>query len=113
MDEKKRKRLQKAGWTSGSAADFLGLTTQESAIVQLKIMLARLARETRLKKKLTQAQLGKELGTNQARVAKIEAADQSVSLDQMFKTVVHLGLSLEMLFKPSVLKMNSNPVLIR
>ncbi len=31
MNEAKHKRLEKAGWKSGSAADFLGLSPEETA----------------------------------------------------------------------------------
>ena len=40
MDEKKRKRLESAGWKLGNASDFLGLTKIETELVELKLRLA-------------------------------------------------------------------------
>jgi len=41
MKAKKLKRLQSAGWKSGSASDFLGLSDPETALVELKLALIR------------------------------------------------------------------------
>ena len=40
MRTKKRKRLETAGWKVGSAKDFLDLTTEEGAVVELKLTLS-------------------------------------------------------------------------
>ena len=40
MRENKRKRLLARGWRVGSAKDFLGLTDQEAAYIELKLRLA-------------------------------------------------------------------------
>ncbi|MEP6617665.1 MAG: hypothetical protein ABJE47_00060 [bacterium] len=37
MDAKKRKRLERAGWTVGTAAGFLKLTPEEAALVEMPI----------------------------------------------------------------------------
>ncbi len=52
MRAQKRKRLEKAGWKLGSAKEFLGLTAEEEAVVDLKLVLARAVREERSKRKL-------------------------------------------------------------
>ena len=44
MNAQKRRRLEKAGWKVGSAKDFLGLTADEEAVVDLKLALARAVR---------------------------------------------------------------------
>jgi len=40
MKSDKRKRLEADGWRFGSAADFLGMTAEEEAYVELKLRLA-------------------------------------------------------------------------
>lgn len=40
MEEQKRKRLEEAGWSVGSAEDFLGLSEEETAAVRLKLTLS-------------------------------------------------------------------------
>ena len=41
MHAAKRKRLEAAGWRIGSAEEFLGLTKGETALVEMKLALAR------------------------------------------------------------------------
>lgn len=93
MDKAKQKRLESAGWRIGDAADFLELTTEEAAFVELKLALAAYLREVREQRGLTQLQVARHLGSSQSRVAKMEAADASVSLDLLVKSLLALGVS--------------------
>lgn len=93
MDANKRKKLQKAGWRIGSAADLLGLSSEEQAIVTMKLALADQVRLRRLRGGLTQVSLARRLRTSQSRVAKMEAADPSVSLDLLIRSLLALGAS--------------------
>lgn len=93
MDTAKKDRLAAAGWRSGSAADFLELTEEEAAFVELKLALADYLRELRTRSSWTQAQVARRLGSSQSRVAKMEAADASVSLDLLVKSLLALGAS--------------------
>ncbi len=93
MKAQKRQRLEKAGWKLGSAKEFLGLTAEEEAVVDLKLALARAVREERLKRKLTQEQLGRMLRSSQSRVAKMEAGDPSVSIDLLVRSLLRMGAS--------------------
>jgi predicted XRE-type DNA-binding protein len=79
MDKAKNDRLRAAGWKSGDAADFLELSAEEAAYVELKLALADYLRELRTRNAWTQAQVARRLGSSQSRVAKMEAADASVS----------------------------------
>jgi hypothetical protein len=45
MDKRKAKRLQSAGWNAGSVKEFLGLSGEESAIIELKLELAGAVKE--------------------------------------------------------------------
>jgi len=93
MDKRTKKRLEAAGWKVGDATEFLGLTDEESAIVELKLALAGAVREQRSRRRLTQDQLGQILGSSQSRVAKMEAADASVSIDLMVRSLLRMGAS--------------------
>ena len=93
MEKVKKDRLAAAGWRSGDAADFLELSTEEAAFVELKLALADYLREVRARNGWTQAQVARRLGSSQSRVAKMEAADASVSLDLLVKALLTLGAS--------------------
>jgi ribosome-binding protein aMBF1 (putative translation factor) len=85
MDSAKRKRLKEAGWKTGKVAEFLRLTPEESALIEIKLRLSELVRKARTRGRLSQIALAHRLGSSQSRVAKIEAADPSVSLDLLVR----------------------------
>jgi len=91
MNKSKRDRLRKAGWTVGDATDFLGLSEAEEALVELKLTLSRKLRERRTKRRLSQGQLAKLLGSSQSRVAKMEAGDPTVSIDLLVRSLLTMG----------------------
>ena len=91
MDARKRKRLEATGWKVGSVKDFLGLSEEEAALVELKLSLADALRQSRTKRGLSQTDLAKRMKSSQSRVAKIEAGDPSVSLDLMVRALVASG----------------------
>ena len=91
MKSDKRTRLERAGWAVGDAADFLGLTPVQQRFVELKLALARGVRQMRERRGLTQTALAKRLGSSQSRVAKIEAADKTVSLDLLMRSLLSIG----------------------
>jgi len=93
MDKTKSDHLAAAGWRSGDAADFLELTEEEAAFVELKLALADYLRELRTRNSWTQSQVARRLGSSQSRVAKMEAADSSVSIDLLVKSLLTLGAS--------------------
>jgi ribosome-binding protein aMBF1 (putative translation factor) len=93
MRKGKRERLKAAGWQMGDASDFLGLTKEEAAFVEMKLALADSVRRRRQERRLTQTQLAKKLGSSQSRVAKMEAADSSVSIDLLMRALLEMGAS--------------------
>ncbi len=95
MKRDKRDRLKAAGWRVGDAQDFLGLSDDERAFIETKLALADGVRRRRQRRKLTQAELAKRLGSSQSRVAKMEAADPSVSLDLLIRSLYGLGATKE------------------
>jgi len=93
MKRAKRVRLEAAGWRVGAAEDFLGLSVAETAYVEMKLTLARALRERRQRRRLSQADLARVLGSSQSRVAKMEAADRTVSTDLLIRSLFALGSS--------------------
>ncbi len=91
MDKKKKKNLESKGYKVGSVEEFLGLSTEESEYIELKLALSRALAKRRKQKKLTQAQLAKMLKSSQSRVAKIEKGDPSVSVDLLVKSLLAMG----------------------
>lgn len=91
MDRKKRARLQAAGWKVGSAADFLELSPEEALLVDIRARLASALLARRAKQQMTQAELARRIHSSQSRVAKMEGADGSVSLDLLVRSLLALG----------------------
>ncbi|MCX5789455.1 MAG: XRE family transcriptional regulator [Elusimicrobia bacterium] len=93
MREAKRRRLEAKGWRVGSARDFLSLSEQEAEYIELKLKLADCLRKTRRQRRLAQTEVAKLLHSSQSRVAKMEAADRSVSIDLLVRSLHALGTS--------------------
>src|SRR5688572_8406860 len=93
MRKRQKKRLEAKGWKIGTVKDFLGLSDEESAYIELKIKLAAGLRERRRQKGLSQLDLAAKLQSSQSRVAKMEAGDPSVSLDLLIRSLISLGTS--------------------
>jgi ribosome-binding protein aMBF1 (putative translation factor) len=93
MREQKKKRLESKGWKIGTVKEFLGLSNEESAYIELKIKLAAGLRQRRREKGLSQLDLAAKLQSSQSRVAKMEAGDPSVSLDLLIRSLISLGAS--------------------
>lgn len=94
MDRAERKRHEDAGWQVGSAADFLGLTYDETVYVQLRVRLADALKARRQAARLSQRAVAVAVKSSQSRVAKMEANDPSVSLDLLIRSLIALGVSL-------------------
>lgn len=56
-----------------------------------RLKLADGLKARRSRKKLTQVELAKSLGSSQSRVAKMEAGDPSVSVDLLVRSLIALG----------------------
>lgn len=99
MKASKRKLLEKKGWKVGSTTDFLGLSEEEAAYIELKLSLSDSLKEARVREKLTQVDLAKLVQSSQSRVAKMEAGDPTVSIDALIKTLLALGVSRQQVAK--------------
>lgn len=95
MDAVKRQRLEAADWRVGNAEDFLGLSPEEVAFIEMKLSLSKRLRELRLSQKLSQESLANRINSSQSRVAKMETSDPSVSLDLIVRTLLAMGATRE------------------
>ena len=93
MNKAKKRRLMKKGWIVGDTQKFLGMTDEEMAYIELKLAFSKRLRERRVKERITQAQLAKQIKSSQSRVAKMEAGDPSVSIDLLIRSLIALGAS--------------------
>ena len=91
MNNARKAKLKGKGWRSGSAADFLGLSPEESYFVDLKLKLADALRERRTKRGISQEELAALVGSSQSRIAKMERGDASVSIDLLVRSLLAMG----------------------
>lgn len=94
MDSKKRQKLEKAGWQIGSTDEFLELSPEETAYVDMKLALSDGLKRRRTKEGITQANLAKKIGSSQSRIATAEASVPSVSVDLLMRALLATGATL-------------------
>ncbi|HWW95742.1 MAG TPA: helix-turn-helix domain-containing protein [Vicinamibacteria bacterium] len=93
MRKRKKERLEAKGWRFGTAQEFLRLSDEEAAYMELRLRLADSLRRRRQKRNLSQTDLAKLLDSSQSRVAKMEGGDPSVSIDLLIRSLLALGAS--------------------
>lgn len=93
MKSNKRKRLEEKGWKVGGVQEFLDLSVEEVAYIELKLSLSKNLQSYRKAKKLTQNELARRIKSSQSRVAKMESGDSSVSIDLLIRSLFALGAS--------------------
>lgn len=91
MSRDKRNRIQAAACKAGSAQQSLELPREEALFIAIRARLAVALAARRKKRKLTQAELAERIQSSQSRVARMEAADGSVSLDLLIRALLALG----------------------
>jgi DNA-binding XRE family transcriptional regulator len=92
MKKARRERLEASGWKVGTVAEFLALTPEESALIEIKLALSRRLRERRIKR-MTQTQLAEKIQSSQSRIAKAESGHSSVSLELLVRAMLATGAS--------------------
>ena len=95
MDKNRIKSLEERGWKIGGIEDFLELSEEELAYIELKFELSEMVKDIRQKRGLTQVNAAKLIKSSQSRLSKIEAADSSVSIDLQIRSLLALGASRE------------------
>ena len=90
----RRPRRSETGWRKGTVQDFLGLSDEEAALVNMKAALAVRLHRRRRGLAWSQTELAERLGSGQSRVAKMEAAHPSVSLELLVKALLATGVTM-------------------
>jgi len=93
VQQSKRRRVTAKGWKVGDAKEFLALSDEEAAYIELRLKLAEGLKAARKNHGVTQVQLAQTMKSSQSRVAKMEAGDPTVSLDLLVKSLLALGTS--------------------
>ncbi|MBD2180038.1 transcriptional regulator [Planktothrix sp. FACHB-1355] len=75
MDRAKRERLEAKGWKVGTVSEFLELTPEETALIEIKLALSRSLKERQ-----------KTLS-----IALAENADASVSIELLIRAMLATG----------------------
>ena len=89
-----KRRLKQAGFETTTVQDFLDLSDEEAAYIEMKLALARALKRYRTNElKLSQHRLAELIGSSQSRVAKMEAGDPSVTLDLLVRSMLSTGLN--------------------
>lgn len=91
MENAKRKKLAAHGWKVGSAEEFLGLSSAEAALVEVRVRLGRALRSSRAALGLSQDAFARRMGSSQSRVAKMEAGDPTVTVDLILSGLFEAG----------------------
>lgn len=90
MDAAKRARLEAHGWKVGTVAEFLALTPQEAALIEMKLALSDSLRARR-EQQMSQAELAAKLDASPQQVATAEAGATSVSLEWLIRAMLAVG----------------------
>lgn len=93
MEEAKRERLEAAGWKSVSVKDLLSLTDEEESYIELKLQLSNALKRRRKRLHWSQETLASRIRSSQSRIAKMEAADPTVSIDLLVRGLLATGVS--------------------
>lgn len=105
--KKIREELEEKGFQVGSAADFLELSPEEEAYIDIRLDISNLVTAQLAKKGWTQEQLAGAIRLSQSRIAKLEGGDPGISMDLMTKALLSLGTSKKQIGK--LLKGNLEP----
>ena len=93
MKKSKKDKLQKLGYIVTETQEYLGLSDEEMALIDLKIQLMQKLKTIREKAGVTQKELAKLMHTSQSRIAMLEGGYKEVSLDLVCKALFALGIS--------------------
>jgi hypothetical protein len=88
----KRKKFQAAGFKVGGVREFLGLSDEEMALIDMKVRLVTMLKAARAAKGITQQKLAQLMASSQSRVAKLEGACAEASLDLICRALYAVGV---------------------
>ncbi len=89
LDSKKAARIKAMGGRVTTVEEWLDITPEEVAIIDMKIRLGEVLKARRKKKRLSQDRVAKILNTSQGRVSKMEKGQ--ASLEQLAWSLLVLG----------------------
>ena len=92
MNAEKMKRIKAAGYKVTTADEWLGLTPEESQLVDIRLALAEQLEEVRKEKGISQAQLAAKMGTKQSGIARMVNRPETSSMDNLVKGLIALGV---------------------
>ena len=95
VSEKKRARIKAMGGKVTDASEWLDLSVEDVAIIDMKIQLGEGLRALRKKNHLSQEMAAEMLHTSQGRVSKMEKG--MATLDQLARCLLMMGHSKEAL----------------
>lgn len=87
------KKLEAAGLSVGDARDFLKLSDEEVALIDMKIRLVEMLKAAREARGITQHKLARLMASSQSRVAKLEGACAEASLDLICHALFAIGIT--------------------
>jgi DNA-binding XRE family transcriptional regulator len=90
MDAAKHARLEAHGWKVGTVAEFLDLTPEESALIEMKLALSDSLRARR-EQLMSQAELAAKLDASPQQIATAETGDISISLEWLIRAMLVVG----------------------
>ena len=95
LDEIRKKRLKSVGFKVGEVADFLDLSPEETAIIEIKLALTQAVRHRSISQKPTQFTIAKRIHSSASRVKKLEAGDPSIPVDMLIRALLATGATRE------------------
>jgi predicted XRE-type DNA-binding protein len=91
LSAKKRARIEAMGGRVTTVEEWLDLTPEEVALIDMKIRLGNELRALRRERRLSQEEAAKLLKTSQGRISKMERGQ--ASLDQLTRSLLSMGES--------------------
>ena len=91
MNAERKKKLEAAGWKFGDYSDFLGLTPEEKALVEIRLAATRELERLHARTPISQAELARRMGTRQPNVSRLFKNPAKATLDTLFHALLALG----------------------
>jgi len=92
MTAETEERLRAGGWQITNVTEFLGLTPEEAAIIEIKLVLTEELKVRRKAARMTQTALAERIGSSQPRVAAIESGRSAPTIDMLLQAVFAVGM---------------------
>ena len=89
LSARKKARIEAMGGRVTTVEDWLDLTPEEVAVLDMKIRLGEQLKTQRRRRKLSQERAAKILHTSQGRVSKLEKGQ--ATLDQLARSLLAMG----------------------